>query len=66
MDYAQTVCENGVATTIFFSIVGFGGKNSLISVLHLKNRLVKIFAEDEWGGHKPVCYFVQPLRAGRC
>ena len=30
-----------------------------------KNRLVKIFAEDEWGGHKPVCYFVQPLRAGR-
>jgi centrosomal protein CEP76 len=30
-----------------------------------KNRLVKIFAEDEWGGHKPVCYFVKPLLAGR-
>ena len=30
-----------------------------------KNRLVKIFAEDEWGGHKPVCYFVQPLIGGR-
>jgi centrosomal protein CEP76 len=30
-----------------------------------KNRLVKIFAEDEWGGHKPVCYFVRPLTGGR-
>ena len=27
---------------------------------------MKIFAEDEWGGHGGlVCYFVQPLRAGR-
>ena len=26
-----------------------------------KERLVKIFAEDEWGGHRPVCSYVTPL-----
>lgn len=30
-----------------------------------RNRLVKIFAENEWGDHEPVCSFVRPLRAGR-
>ena len=30
-----------------------------------KERLVKIFAEDEWGGHRPVCSYVTPLSAGR-
>ena len=29
------------------------------------NRLVKIFAPDETGISRPVCFYVQPLRAGR-
>jgi len=29
------------------------------------DRLVKIFAEDEWGGHRPGCSYVTPLSAGR-
>ncbi|KAL4235276.1 Centrosomal protein of 76 kDa [Mactra antiquata] len=30
-----------------------------------KERLVKIFAQDENGNNRPVCSFVKPLRAGR-
>jgi centrosomal protein CEP76 len=30
-----------------------------------RHRLVKIFAENEWGEHVPSCCFVQPLRAAR-
>jgi centrosomal protein CEP76 len=30
-----------------------------------KNRLVKIFAENEIGEHRPVCSYITPLRAGR-
>ncbi|GBG32242.1 Centrosomal protein of 76 kDa [Hondaea fermentalgiana] len=30
-----------------------------------RHRLVKIFAENEWGDHEPVFAFVRPMRAGR-
>ncbi|XP_052230366.1 centrosomal protein of 76 kDa-like [Dreissena polymorpha] len=36
----------------------------LIREVH-KERLVKIFAQDENGNNRPVCSFVKPLRAGR-